>query len=1192
MGKPALGIAAVAWLLFAFLQSPGLTSADTKHDLVADPWGFLAQALYPWTDTFPLGQLQNQAYGYLFPHGLFFAAFSWLPGWVVQRLWWGLLLFVAFAGVVRLLEVAGIGSRSSRVIAGVLFALSPRVLTTLGAISSEAWVVALVPWVLLPVVRARLAADSGAPRRFYAAQAVFSAVAVLCMGAVNAVATAIAVLPAVIFWCGWLLSGLFRRRHPTASPRPAMYFILWWAPAGVLACFWWVGPLLLLGRYSPPFTDYIESAALTTRWLNPLEVLRGTTSWVPFLSTERVAGHALAVEPVFIVATLLVALVGLWGLGRPGRPGQPGLRFGRTWVVILLVGYVAMVAAVSPFSPVAEQLRAFLDGAGAPLRNLHKVDPLVRLPLVVGVAHALRGVEWPGLSRQRWVAWRNPEKNPQVVKAVALALLVVVATAPGWSGRIAAADAYREVPSYWSEATDWLNQNVPEEGHAPARTLILPEARFGRQTWGNTRDEPAQPLLDVPWVVRDSVPLVAPEAIRALDGIQEQLSAGVGIPTLAGSLWTQGVGYLLVRSDLTVAADTPGTQQLLKTLRLSGGFREEATFGEKGAVRIFRVEPEGVAAAGDGEAGATAGDLRIVEGNQVEAVAAGPEALPRLDAADAALGRNPTGENPQLPRTRVLTYDLPVAPDEVAGVSGVASAQTATDTPALRDHNYGNVTRADSAIRADDDRSSILNPVRDYPVRGVEALTQVEETGGRVVASSAADDPTAFGGAETHSSVTAAVDESTVTAWRPAPGQAAGEYLEFRLPQAHGSLGLTLETQGAPARLQITTYLGDKVVAGTTATVQPLEENKITVPAGQADRIRVTIVGTFGDFAIAEATVTATRGDDTADITPRRTPTLPAWAGDAGDAGAAPPNRWVFGHEIPEAVMTRQFTLPQGMPFVVHSDRCESPEGPASEIIVDGSPAPCGEVVHLDAGTHELRARDRWVALTVAEPLFAAAVRQADTAAPLPTTGVDSHGGQRAELPASSVPRVLYTPSSANPGRVAALADGTHLSPITINGWQQGWLVPAGASGPVTITFAATDTYRHWLLAGGIGAAVLLLLTGVFLLIARRHPHLSSPTPQMDAAASATPTHASGALSKPQQDGHVSAAPTRVNRAYALGFGALGTVSVVLSARGPWGSAFYAGDSWIVAVSLTTLVAATCVSQFVASASRRKTSEE
>ena len=521
----------LAWFLFAFLQSPGLTSADTKLDLTANPWGFLHQALYPWTDTFPLGQLQNQAYGYLFPHGLFFAVFSFLPGWVTQRLWWGLLLAFAFAGTVLLLQRLRIGSRGSRVIAGVLFALSPRILTTLGAISSEAWVCALVPWVLLPVASAAmLGRDAQLDRRtrsHLAKYALLSALAVLCLGAVNAVATAVAILPAVIFWLGMCI-----RR-----PRVGLYFALWWVPAGLLATFWWIGPLLLLGKYSPPFTDYIESASLTTNWMNLAEILRGTTSWTPFLSAERQGGYELVGEPVFVAGTLLVAFLGLWGLTRPQLP------FARRWLAILLLGVAAMVFATAPISPLASWGRIFLDGAGAPLRNLHKFDPLVRLALVVGIAHGLARLPWPGLSRERWARWLHPEKHAEVPRAIAICLLVVVVTATGWSGRIAAADAYRSVPDYWTEAADWLNSEVAKEAgetHAPARTMILPKARFARQTWGNTRDEPVQPLLDVPWVVRDSVPLVQPEAIRGLDGVQREplprrraVAAGRGLPGAA-----------------------------------------------------------------------------------------------------------------------------------------------------------------------------------------------------------------------------------------------------------------------------------------------------------------------------------------------------------------------------------------------------------------------------------------------------------------------------------------------------------------------------------------------------------------------------------------------------------------------------------------------------------------------------------
>ena len=205
LSRRGWGAAALCWLVLALVQGPGLTVADTKHDLTANPWGFLQQALSPWTDVFPLGQLQNQAYGYLFPHGLFFAVLDPLPDWLVQRLWWALLLFLAFAGVVKLLEATRVGSRGSRIVAAVLFALSPRILTTLGAISSEAWTIALVPWVMLPVVRVLQLPGRPSARRL-AVAASGSAVAVLCLGAVNAVATLAAVVPAVLWW---LAQGVF-----------------------------------------------------------------------------------------------------------------------------------------------------------------------------------------------------------------------------------------------------------------------------------------------------------------------------------------------------------------------------------------------------------------------------------------------------------------------------------------------------------------------------------------------------------------------------------------------------------------------------------------------------------------------------------------------------------------------------------------------------------------------------------------------------------------------------------------------------------------------------------------------------------------------------------------------------------------------------------------------------------------------
>ena len=68
-----------------------------------------------------------------------------------------------------------------------------------------------------------------------------SAAAVALMGAVNAVAT-VAALGVALLW--WLLT--VRR----AGMR-AVWFALWWVLGLVLACAWWILPLLMMSQVSP-----------------------------------------------------------------------------------------------------------------------------------------------------------------------------------------------------------------------------------------------------------------------------------------------------------------------------------------------------------------------------------------------------------------------------------------------------------------------------------------------------------------------------------------------------------------------------------------------------------------------------------------------------------------------------------------------------------------------------------------------------------------------------------------------------------------------------------------------------------------------------------------------------------------------------------------------------------------------------
>ncbi len=63
-----------------------------------------------------------------------------------------------------------------------------------------------------------------------------------------------------------------------------------------------------------------------------------------------------------------------------------------------------------------------------------------------------------------------------------------------------------------------------------------------------------------------------------------------------------------------------------------------------------------------------------------------------------------------------------------------------------------------------------------------------------------------------------------------------------------------------------------------------------------------------------------------------------------------------------------------------------------------------------------------------------------------------------------------------NPGWAAAL-NGQALTPVRLDGWQQGFVVPAGAGGAITLTFRPAGTYHVVLVASLLAAFVLLALT-------------------------------------------------------------------------------------------------------------------
>jgi arabinofuranan 3-O-arabinosyltransferase len=819
---------AAAALVLAFAQSPGQISPDTKLDLTANPLRFLARAGNLWNSDLPFGQVQNQAYGYLFPHGTFFLAgdLLGLPGWVTQRLWWAALLAAGFWGLLRVAEALGIGTTPARVVAACAFALSPRVLTTLGSISSETLPMMLAPWVLLPVVRATQGA--GSPR-ILAARA---GIAMALMGAVNAVATVTACVPAVLWW---------------ACHRPNrqwLRFGAWWLASAAPAVLWWLVPLLLMGRVSPPFLDFIESSGVTTQWTSLIEVLRGTSAWTPFVAPNATAGTSLVTGPVPILATTLVAAGGLAGLALRSMPARGRL------VTMLLAGVMLLAVGYSGGlgSPVAHQVQAFLDSAGAPLRNVHKLEPVVRIPITLGLAHLLSRVPLPGSApRPAWIrSFAHPEDDKRVAVVVVVLAALAAATSLAWTGRLTPPGTFSEIPRYWQQAADWLTERNTHNtsGSSPGRVLVVPGAPFATQGWGNSHDEPLQVLGDVPWGVRDSIPLTPPQTIRALDSVQRLFAAGRPSAGLADTLGRQGISYLVVRNDLDPETSRSARPVLVhQAVEGSPGLTKVAEFGEPvgpgtlaGLVTDSGLRPRYPAVEIYRVSGASAepGAPYLVRAKEMARIDGGPEVLLRLDERRRLLGEAPLG--PVLLTQDARAAGIPLPP----GV-GV----TVTDTPLSRETDYGRVDDHSSAIRTPDDPRNTHNRLPDYPVPGAP-LAYGGWTGGRLTTSSSAADATALPNVAPAAGPAAAVDGDSATSWVSNALQAAiGQWLrvDFDHPVTNATVTLTpaASTIGAQVdRLEIAT------ANGTTTVVvdQPGKPVAAALPFGETPWVRITAIGT------------------------------------------------------------------------------------------------------------------------------------------------------------------------------------------------------------------------------------------------------------------------------------------------------------------------------------------------------------
>ncbi|KHL19178.1 arabinofuranan 3-O-arabinosyltransferase [Mumia flava] len=820
-----LGAVALGLVALTFVQSPGRVVTDTKLDLVVDPGGFLARALSMWDSVGAFGQVQNQAYGYLFPMGPFFLAgkLASIDPWVVQRLWWSALLVLAFLGMVKLASAMGLGTDLSRIVGGLAYALSPRILTVIGPSSIEVWPMALAPWVLVPLV---IGLRRGDPRWMAAA----SAFAVACVGGVNAVAT-FAVIPLGALWL--LMAAPSPRRRA---------LMLWWPAFVLLGTAWWLIPLFLLGSYSPPFLDYIESASVTTFPATVYDALRGTSDWVPYVDTNSVAGNDLLRSVALIVNGAAVTALGLVGIARRGTPHRAFLLSGVVLgLVLVTLGHTGTVDGWG-----AASVQQALDGALAPLRNTHKFDLVLRIPLVLGLVHLLAALSGTARARAGRRPSVEPTRSPLALGVTVLACAALLgATVPAWTGQLANRGTFTDVPAYWQEAADWLAAR--DDG---TRALLEPASPFGSYLWGRTGDEVLQPLAESPWAVRNVIPLAPGGNIRTMDVIEQRLATGRGSAGLAAYLQRSGVRFLVVRNDLEPGDQHTDPERVYATLAQTPGVVPVARFGPTlGSARTVETDEgrtvfvnQGVQAqrpaieifAVVGAAGGPA-STQPLDGTPV--VVGGPQALLRADEQGSIAGVN-----------ALLVDDL----DDGEGPTGPV---VLSDADRRQEATFGRVVRNRSASMTADQPYTLERPVHDYVVSPTDRGTSVRRLDGaeRITASSSQAWADASGPVVPADQPWSAFDGDPRTSWRAAAGE-TDSWIVIDLGQPTSAPTATITTGDPPGvsrRIVVTTDAGS-----VETTAQGGEPTPVALPDGATDAIRVSGRGTLLEpLTIAEVAV-------------------------------------------------------------------------------------------------------------------------------------------------------------------------------------------------------------------------------------------------------------------------------------------------------------------------------------------------
>lgn len=548
---PATGVrtlvvsALAAAVAFRVSGAQSVTGAYAR--IAADPAASLRAAADGWTVSGTLGDATAQGL-----REVPLAAYFWLtdllgiPATGARTGWCVLVLVLAVVGGVRLgrgrSAPAGASWRHgspdepwSAWTGAALYVCGPVLVTTVLHSPLDGLVVALLPWVLVPLARRevgwRPAARSAAWLGLAGTGTAPWALAALLAGVVAAAATA---------------------RHPGGIRQ-----LLRWSLLAATASAWW------LVAYAWEIVNATDLTGLAAP--EPSVAMLGQALGLP------------SATPVWLfVLVLAPAAVAVGALAL--RVGADRVIVGALLAMSLVAGVVGAAYGGWPaWLPVPASAATATDSVPA---------PWVAVVAWVALAGLLA---WPPLVEQLWGqasgsgAWHWSRRTGLVVAALTLLVLASVA-GPVLVAQEGTSEPVTPDAAQWERVAQW-SATAP-----PGRVLVLPAVESGR-----VDPVVADALRDRPWIARDSLPLSRPAATAALDDVVGRLGHGHDGPGTAAALRHLGISYVLLRNDVPAAQDRERPLGLVRhALSRQGAARVAVIEASGAAEQVVSIEDLGV----------------------------------------------------------------------------------------------------------------------------------------------------------------------------------------------------------------------------------------------------------------------------------------------------------------------------------------------------------------------------------------------------------------------------------------------------------------------------------------------------------------------------------------------------------------------------------------------------------------------